>query len=75
MSKLSDQLALATIKADHAYCPACGHLAGMEPGEEVEMLADALAGSIGVRTLAKIFSENDIPVGRRVIERHRRERH
>ena len=30
MSKLSDQLALATIKADHAYCPACGH--AVDPG-------------------------------------------
>lgn len=55
-------------------CPLCD-LINSHDGLTAEALADAAAGSMGVRKLAVILRRNDTGIGERVIKRHRLEGH
>ena len=74
---LIEDLQAAHMKADPNACGACAALDMPNLDEETrEQLASALAGTIGVKTLAEILRRNGITgAGRRTIDRHRKERH
>lgn len=72
---ISDLSAARRLAVDGLPCAACEHLATLAAGPERDALRDALAGTIGVNKLAAILRAHDIPVGRRSIERHRKEGH
>ncbi len=71
MTLLDDLREAEAVAAGVRSCPACDHLANMEPGPEKSTLGDALAGTIGMKKLAAILRKHDIPLGRRVIAGHR----
>lgn len=75
MTLLNDLARAEAAASGERPCPACGHLASMDPGPERDALEAALAGTIGVNTLVDILRQHEIPVGRRAIYRHRKEGH
>lgn len=72
MTFLDDLRQAEATAAGVRPCLACEYLASMDEGPERAALRDALAGTIGIRTLATILREHDIPIGRRVIISHRK---
>jgi hypothetical protein len=72
---LLDELVQAKREAaGERDCPACDAILSTT-GITREALREALAGTIGVNKLPKILSRHGYTVGRRTIERHRREDH
>lgn len=70
---LLEDLAEAERANIHARsCQVCDHLAVMSPDAHAA-LSRALAGTIGVQTLADILTRNGYPTGRRAIMRHRKD--
>lgn len=55
-------------------CPLCELINGSDPETKAALLA-AAGGSMGVNKLAGILRVNDTGIGRRTVERHRREKH
>lgn len=74
MTDLSSDLAAAAQRAAYSRppCRACLYLDTLLPGVQKDQVEAAIAGSIGINTLASIFRRHEVPVGRRAIETHRK---
>lgn len=72
LKDLRDAEALA---AGDRPCALCDHIRAMPPGITRDTLVGAAAGTIGMHKLVRIFQAHDIPVGRKLLERHRKEGH
>lgn len=79
---LLTDLAHATAAANGVKpCPLCQYIANLPSGPVQDAMRDAAAGTIGVHKLEAILrkhkarDDNDKPVGRRSITRHRKEDH
>lgn len=78
MTNLFDELNEAKRAADRnagRVCTACAWLEDNPVGDRSNAVRQALASTIGTRTLAEIFRKHDIPVGRDHIGLHRKEGH
>lgn len=78
MTNLFEELSAAKIAADRnagRVCTACAWLEKEPAGDRRDAVEQALASTIGTRTLADILRKHDIPVGRDHISLHRKEGH
>ena len=72
MNDLLEEMRLAA-KVAEPTCSLCDLLKNMDSGEAREM--NLYLEIVGVRKLAAIFRKNNHPIGRRTIERHKKENH
>lgn len=75
MSLLEDLIA-GKRKTDRIQdCSLCEYIAEVPDANTKQALSEAAAGKIGLNKLAEILRVHQTGVGRRTIERHRREEH
>lgn len=75
-TSLLDDLAKARRETDiNAGCPLCSYIRETEDEPTKRLLTEAAAGSIGRDKLVAILRAHETGMGRRTVERHRREEH
>lgn len=81
MTLHQDLIEAAQASAGKRPCGLCEYIASIDDIHTFDALRDAAAGTIGIRKLEFILRKhdardnNDKPVGRRTILRHRQEEH
>lgn len=75
MSLLDDLMQGRAETARALPCPLCEYIRAQEDEDTRRALEGAAAGTIGLKKLAAILRQHDTGIGRRTLERHRREEH